>query len=1106
MESQYKAIGFVVIESIWPDTEGIDSGGLNPLGKEDQGALKSKLKKYVQMGSDNPDATLRGYYRIMPLNIISIQTTTGSSSPESNNFSTTFTLDDLVMVTTKDKKDTPFLGSSGFVAKLNNIVPDFSYAEDTRSNSVMFDYLNISTGTNDSYSGAFYINYHNDKEGDSRLQSGRLRINGGQTQFSIDDLVSPMDTVSIWLYHDYADFLVPDLIKVDESGGFAENRAFEHVIGSGDRKRQFTVDSLNDVNNFLDQTGIINKYASQAISSAQGGKNFKFSINERNINDIGLSTVESSFYYQGDLEKGVDKSYGNVINNASSSTSLVDSELNKVARERLLEYIQNLFPSEKKFYTIHNYLVVLYQNASKLKNVAITDMQGLKNAGVSDPQAFLAGARLFKADVEAMANNYLQEIKSNGAIGVESTQSGRVVLKTKTHGETGYLAFRGHVKSISSSVQPGNGGYTATLSGAGMEYPLTRSIVFYDELLINQNNAILADFNVTYSRLSPARVIMYMINRWAPKKVKFGSFSKTSEAQLRIMEINIQGVPKVLLRGYIVPDKDATLYNENTANDVQDDPNASKLSKSRIFNAINYIDMTRLTEITRAMDKVDPTGRLGSQIGPFSPLPKQSIMSNLRAAAGPSQLFEFFVDETGRLVYRMTFEAWERTPEPMYTPTIQDEEVISVNFQRTDEEIVTVMDVIPASRTIAPGQSATDNSSAARALPRVSTLPINSPSPEEYASSSMYRYGLRYNAVQDYYSSISGNSRAKAFGLLRFFEQPMKRAEVKVLNNTSYRAGNTVLMNLETVRKRSHAVINVDDTIKWLENIIADEELLKIYVGVDQRIIKGNSIYKSNIFNSGKVTEATSWGAFASSPEKEVATRLLRTFKWLKKTLNKDSEDKLITNSKNQLILTSEFFPSTLWYYLGANGSVNSSSNFRSYERDGKGVNVLIPAKDVVSLHASSIKIAVGLGNQSDIDNIYNLTKKYPSIVESMDFQNKVATSYYIQSVTHNYDYGSQMITSLSLIHGQDNVLIKDPSSSIVLGFFSIEKKIKIQHPDPLEKEEMYNGDNGVYVNLYKEQNKQERDFKSASFLWQSQKYRNVAQYMHKLAIKNGDI
>lgn len=1097
MDSQYKAIGFVVIESIWPDTKGVDSGGLNPKGTQDEGALKSKLKKYVQMGSDNPDATLRGYYRIMPLNILSVQTTVNTSSPESNSFSASFTLDDLIMVTTEGKKDNPFLGSSGFVAKLNDIVPDFSYANVSRENAVFFDYLNISGATNSSYSGAFYINYHNDKEGDSRLQTGRLRINGGQTQFSIEDLVSPMDTVSIWLYHDYADFLVPDLIKVDEQGGFKELREFSHVIGSGDRKRQFAIDNLNEVNSFLDQTGIINKYLAQSISNTQSGKTNKFSISDDSVNDIGISTVDASFYYQGNLDEETNDVV--TIGNARSETDIANNDLNKVARVRLLSYLKSLFPEEKNILMIHNYLVELFNYSEKIKDVQIDELGVLKLGGVKDPQAFRAGQRLFKSNIETMGSAYMRELTSGGAMGVESTQSGRVVLTTKTHGETSYLAFRGHIKTISSNVQAGNGGYTVTLSGAGMEYPLSKSIVFYDELLINQTGSILADFNVTYSRLSSARVIMYMINRWAPKKIKFGATSKSNEAQLRIMEINIKGKPKILLRGYIVPDKDASLNNENTAPNVS--VGNSDIKKMRIFNAINYLDTHRINEIVRAMDNVDPTGRLGSQIGPFVPQPKQSIMSNLKGAAGPSQLFEFFVDESGRLMYRMTFEAWERTPEPVYTPTLEDEEVISVNFQRTDEEVVTVMDVIPASRTLSNFQSSTDNNSSSRALPRLTTLPMNSPTPEDNASASMYRYGLRYNTVQDYYSSISGNSRSKAYGLLRFFENPMKRAEVKVLNNTAYRAGNTVLLNLESVRKRSHSVINVDDNIKWLENIIADEDLLKAYIGVDYRLIKGNSIYKSKTFNVNKVIEQTSWSNFVQTPEKEVALRLLKTFKWLKLVISNDNGEKLVTNQKGDLILTPEFFPSTVWYYLGDNGKANNNS-FRT--KDGS--IILISAKDILSLHASSIRIAVGLGDQSDINNIKNLTTKYPTIVESMDFQNTVATSYYIQSVTHNYDYGTQALTSLSLIHGQDNVLIKDPSSHLILGFFSVERKIRLQHPDPLEWEEMKLGDNGVYMDLYKEQGKQERQFKDSSFMWQSQKYRNVAQYMHKLATKIGDI
>lgn len=1109
MNPDNTALVFVAIESIWPDTEGKDIGGLydpSSLDTENgpsESGPKSTLRPYFQSGDDSPDAINRGYYLIMPLNVISASTSSNvSPAGTNNNFDVTFTLDDLILVT-ENNANHPFLGSSGFIAKANDLVPDVKNVQ-SNNDYMFFDYLRMSKGGSGTVSGADYVNYqalnkNGRLDGDSPLNLSRFRIKGGQSMFSIDDLVTPMDTVTIWIYHDPKEFMTPDtynekVVSVDGTGGFSALREFKHILGSGNRRRQFISDRANKYNRLLEDAGLTNTFAADAIKDAKSGKKLDTStaLDQAGVKRAAIGVVGSSLDY---IPEGSNFKIGSP-NIEYNEDDPANPKTYSSDYQGLHIYMSENLPSAKGTYkydgesagslnvigtdnpssdAMFYFLKNIFEN-KQLQDIDLFSTNGsnaMKQSKI-DQSKFLAGYNIFKKDITAISDKRLSEISSNSYVSAvgENYPASRKLLATDAHCETPYLAMKGHIKNVSSNWAP-TGGYTVTLSGIGMEYPLDRNIPFYNDAIYNEdtNNNVRIDMTQNYSFISPPRMISHLVWRWLPNVMQIGPNNITTSGFNLYVNNSVKSTKDIVLSGY-------ALASPMTNQDVTEaGPGNSSVQAMRFFSPINFVDLNRVSESARVYDRssngksLDLTNVV-SQVDSNS-----SVLTNLRKLASAGNIHEVWVDEAGKIRHRLTFEVWERTPSPKYTPTIENEDVISIRFTRSDDEVVTVQDVMPLNSNTSTTATVT---SLARAFPRASTVPFDaalqsgtklSQYSEGSVSPSMYRYGLRHNVIDDIFGAETESSKPKAYSLIRFFGSPIKKAEVTLRNNTSFRAGETVLVNLSKASHRSNVAINIEYMLGWLQAMKSDTKLRDMFLGVDERLLMLGAA-KVNV----KLEDvAVSSQKFTQNPKGLVNDAFIATLKWLK--------DMGFSNT-----ITPEYFPTTLWYYLmnGAKAVFKSPGG------------TAVPGDVVIELHYLSIKLALQVGSKVDNDKIVAIYQKYPTAVYSLEFMNYVFRSYYIVGVNHSYDFGANCQTTLSLTHGQDNIAIRDPKSDIVLGFVSAERKLKENYPDPLEEEEVGPLWKKVYFNQWEE----DKFYKESSFMYQAQTYRNASNYALRLAKK----
>jgi hypothetical protein len=143
--------------------------------------------------------------------------------------------------------------------------------------------------------------------------------------------------------------------------------------------------------------------------------------------------------------------------------------------------------------------------------------------------------------------------------------------------------------------------------------------------------------------------------------------------------------------------------------------------------------------------------------------------------------------------------------------------------------------------------------------------------------------------------------------------------------------------------------------------------------------------------------------------------------------------------------------------------------------------------------------------------------------------QNFRNTSYYIDSVKHSFVHGDSCTTSLTLTHGQDNLVLIEPYSMRPIGFMSTERRMRIGYDDAVVDqfgqyvygdknkntkdrfmwEEVYGdganlfGKRSDLQEFYIEQFYQDLNFKKSSFLYEAQKLRNASNFMYELSLDN---
>ena len=725
-----------------------------------------------------------------------------------------------------------------------------------------------------------------------------------------------------------------------------------------------------------------------------------------------------------------------------------------------------------------------------------------------DASLFISGYNALKTYLEGIAAKEAAGLKkavSYKAPQTDSERGGRyidrAILYSNNSGDTPYLIMRGHIKQSSSTHSAQ--GVNITISGSGYEYPMEKHMVFYDDAQTFEGSLVaFQDYTSYYSSLKPPQVIVAFLTKWMPKKVKWGPLTESANTQTTLAGVKINSNSKsYLVRGSTIFERNRksllTKY-ETDETPTQDSSSSEEMAKrkeaeikndSRVFTPINYVDITRVAEFTRALDRADPSGLIATSTVPTTIQSRDTIMAACKKVANVSNLYELFVDETGRLIYRVSTEAWERTPRPAYIPSVESDILISFTENESDEAIYTVIDIQPTGNaSLGAGTNQLTRYNWGRAIPRSGYVPINVDNKESVPnmfSPELFRYGMRYQYLSDYYGVHNDIMRPKAYNLLRFYKEPLKKANATVIADPTYRKGNTVYVSLKNRKTRSKAVIDIDATLAWLKHKEMTDEDWERYIGVEERLQNWEKFYQNqyilgNFFtrkaydmDNGKDNQ----GLDSELSVKFIRRAIISTLEALKKP-----EYGGFTH------ISAEMFPTTLWYYL-------HSDNVRSHTGDQPGAMVR-------KAYSAALKFASN-GDKS------GFTPEVIPYLRFIEFNSFISRQYYIERVEHSFAFGASATTTLTLSYGQDCITIVDPRLDGAIGFMSVERKVRDFYVDEYAGEDPTRDKKNMetyeiphespWRKLLKEQYKEDKLYKEGSLIYEGAKVRNTANFMHKL-------
>lgn len=788
----------------------------------------------------------------------------------------------------------------------------------------------------------------------------------------------------------------------------------------------------------------------------------------------------------------------------------------------------------------------------------IAELFNFVNSFSKDAERLVEGALEFFAD-----QNETEEIVPS--FDKRGFYNKRKLLVSKSHGETPYLVLKGHISTVESKYGASQGSHVVTISGGGYEKILNENIVYFEDLFFpgGETRNKIVDANTIYSNMLPPEALLSFVETHVPRYIVIGKKSKTiKDTQNYSLQFFTSSIDKkateleydpeeggyverpipepldvtdnenfflkeddILVRGKAVFNFSQTRNSseeENVATgEVTDEPSRSPMV--RVFYPINYLNTSRIQEMINATTNVFEDEEEVQIRIPIKITSKQSVASNMLNFNGPKEINHMFVDETGRLRQRLAFEAWERTPNPAYTPTIMDDDVLAsgASFANNSDSISTMVDVTPnyltsgsgivsalfSGRTLASGNDYIPiiSSSNIEYLNLDDTLYSNF---YESMSEEFFRYGMRYKKINDIYTTSTAYAERKSILYQSFFSKPIKTAKVPLKGNSSYRAGETVLVYLDNYRYRSQEMIDIEKTYDWLQYLKTSpdkDRLLPIYIGVDERWLNHDSYYLTSQLD--QLPEYSSWlDSFKNNPHEFVLDQFIATFEYLRYKLISN------TTSGNLIYVTPDYFPMTWWAF---NRDPSLSLKFTSRVRSGSAPTV--PG-------AYNLIYDVLLGSAVD-NKIPELLKTSGEIMNAIRMQNFRVASYYIDAVQHDFVHGENFTTNLTLNHGQDNLAIVEPFGMKPIGFMSIEKRMKIGYDDAVVDEngslvfpsnpnrntsqrslwlDFDSKEKSEIQKFYIDQFHQDKTFKENSFLFRSQLNRNSSNFMYELGLDLG--
>lgn len=1095
---QYSAFAIIAIESVWPNPEG------NELSPDDTdmallGATKKPFKSRVKASmapsrgveTEDDHHGKQGYYKVIPLNVVRLETS--SSVDGGSSFTASFTLDDILLAL-PEGSEAAFRHATGIPLSRNHLIKS--------------DFYNALPQLLDSSNPGGIGNANWTFVRDSDLGLSRYRVTGAHSAFNLEDLVGVNDTVTIWIYHDPSDFYLKDEVPEFRGDVVAGSNDIAGIIGSGSRQNQFSSGERSFDETMLFELGLINDTIIDAMELSKNPDerlDQLTPVSRENIYDVVFTLSREAFDGLPDeavkrIPQYVDFAFAEIgeTERRYISNQLLLFRAVDTPREGAGDNVQRLMSLRS---IIENLSV--NEDGDFIPPTDPATISELSTLGFDDPERFALSLTLLKNSLNKKAANYAHKYLDRKNI-FQVTQhfsNGRKIMLTKAHGETPYLALKGVVTSIHTAIGTVDGVHTVTVTGSGYENVLTSTQVFWEDLLFPETtHGIMTEFNAVYMNISPPRAIHQMISRWAARQVVFGRLSDFSLIPpIRVLWVRQpqgreegeaedpeQPVPPRSFPGAKEPEtfpvRGNFIYSQYPSGDTVGDP-----SFIRVFSPINYLDTTRIREMSFVLDKSYRDPSVEAAFNSAQMLRgNASIMENVRAVGGVANFYEMFVDEAGRFRYRLRFEAMERTPDTRITPIVQDLEVLSSGtaFSHDSSQLVTVVDVRPII-----GMHVTTFGGLAfigRSTPPVGGMPIEGMEDlldGRSISPDLFRYGLRRLFIEDIYQSEPYGARRKAHLYRMFYGSPLKRATVRLRNNTSYRIGETVLVCLQHNKRRSRALIDVNRMIEWLEYIKGHRDLLEMYIGIEKRFLQEGT---SSFFFTG----SSGASSFTPIPEPAYSRYLADPYMYVL-----DAFIKTLTFMKESVpdvnVFTPEYFPTTYWYHRDG-----SPGNFRNWDQGA------MIDEEVISLYAN-IMLAAITGQNSAREKVSEIltNPRNQGIINAIRFQDFRVASYYIEGVNHRMVYGESIETNLQLNYGQDTLVLLEPRSFLPIGFLSLEKKMRIGYDTPEQRDlwHSYKTERSAMQNMYVNQFKEDGKYKKASFLHNAQYLRISSNYMYEI-------
>ena len=516
------------------------------------------------LNSEDAYKKRRGYFKILPLNIVSIATSSNISGQVGNsNFNVSFTLDDIILIVDRYEE--------------NNIIKNFPTALPITIDTVFDELSSI---------------YNNQIPNEAKNEivpygTSAFRVSGNEFTFNIEDIVETNDTVSIWLYHDPKDF--DFTISGSPISEIATNRDFSYVIGDGTRKSQddFNLRDENYVGRFPPKTiaqsilmdsNILSEYTSAEALSTLEDEIPGIELSNSQVFEFLVQTGQSDVFNLANFyqDLGSNQEPNDVVLERTASYIVLDESNNHIRSQIIVPILRQMFfpsinlNSEDVEVESEDVPIVnnnLYRSASNDFILSIEDIlrefpennsagdlaskwsekysgryvsnsnesvtfESLLNIGIED---FFQGILSYKKTLQQIAIDALNFQKSQNQSNIiqeagspsEGHYHKRASITSYSHGETAYLVMKGHISSVKFSYGTSNSSNIVTLSGKGYEKILNENLIYYEDLFSPTGQSYASiEATTIYSQILPPKGILRLIEEHAPRFILIGKDSR----------------------------------------------------------------------------------------------------------------------------------------------------------------------------------------------------------------------------------------------------------------------------------------------------------------------------------------------------------------------------------------------------------------------------------------------------------------------------------------------------------------------------------------------------------------------------------------------------